>query len=253
MEVVIVSSNLQSLEPIYEDEDEFAPFDPDISDQWAGILSSGFRYSEDEDDINSVDRDAVETFNIDILNSSDEGSGATSESDIPPIIHKPVKKLVRQPCKKARQGKTSTKQVPMYDPQTCAFMIQCTVHQSNGTNVPFKISSGVSLSQLRLVVSEKLGCFTDHLILQYRLDSDKAKMGTTSIQADSKLDIFLAKMRSMIVPPHLANGKLSTCTPKNVVVYFEDAATTNALNETHDVLILSVLIFKTKLFVSMEW
>jgi len=114
-----------------------------------------------------------------------------------------------------------------------AFTIQCAVRRSNGMNVPFEISSGVSLSQLRLVVSEKLGCFTDHLVLQYQLDSDKAKMGVTSIQADSELDIFLAKMRSMIVPPRLANGKPSTRAPKNVVVYFEDAATTNVSNETH--------------------
>jgi len=66
-----------------------------------------------------MDKDAVESFDIGIVDSSDEGSDATSESDIPMIIHKPVKKLVRQPHKKARRGKMATEQVPTYDPQTC--------------------------------------------------------------------------------------------------------------------------------------
>jgi len=114
-----------------------------------------------------------------------------------------------------------------------AFTIQCAVRWSNRTNAPFEISSGISLSQLHLAVSEKLSCFPDHLILQYRLDSDKAKTGATSIQADSELEIFIAKMWNILVPPCLTNGKPSTHAPKNVLVYFEDAANANTLNETH--------------------
>lgn len=192
----------------------------------------------------------------------------------------------------------------MYDPQTCrkssplslaqvaieaysdslqyylAFIIQCAVRRPNGMNSPLEISSTISLGQLRLAISEKLSCFPDHLVLQYRLDSDKAKMGATSIQADSELEMFITRMRSMIIPPRLANGKPSTHALKSVLVYFENAATqeADALNETHGnkkatasrcILILysrtdkkhlileyitsSALIVEAKLFVGTEW
>ncbi|KAF8833883.1 hypothetical protein BDN67DRAFT_1017089 [Paxillus ammoniavirescens] len=41
---------------------------------------------------------------------------------------------------------------------------------------------------------------------------------------NDKLNIFKERMRLIIVPPRLANGKASTQSLKNVVVYFEDAS-----------------------------
>jgi hypothetical protein len=74
-----------------------------------------------------------------------------------------------------------------------------------------------------MVVSEKLGRFPDHVKLQYRLDC-KAKTAFTSLQSDKELDVFIETMRSLIIPPRLANGKASTRPMKAVTVYFDDVA-----------------------------
>ncbi|KIK76448.1 hypothetical protein PAXRUDRAFT_169968, partial [Paxillus rubicundulus Ve08.2h10] len=55
-------------------------------------------------------------------------------------------------------------------------------------------------------------------------DCDKVKAGFTSIQMDDELNIFKERMRSLIVPPHLANGEVSTRPLKNVVMYFKDTS-----------------------------
>ena len=36
--------------------------------------------------------------------------------------------------------------------------------------------------------------------------------------------MFMDRMRTLIIPPKLANGKMSTCQLKAVTVYFEDAS-----------------------------
>jgi hypothetical protein len=102
-----------------------------------------------------------------------------------------------------------------------AFSIRCATHHANGTYAPFEIQSTASLYQLRLAVAEKLDCFPDNLILGYRLDSDKAKMGSTSIQTENELQMFIERMRPLLVPPRLANGKPSTRIPKSTIVYFD--------------------------------
>ena len=61
-------------------------------------------------------------------------------------------------------------------------------------------------------------------MLQYRLSSDNAKIGAISIQTNEELLLFKDRLRKLIVPPRLANGKVSTRTPKAVLVYFEDAS-----------------------------
>jgi hypothetical protein len=61
-------------------------------------------------------------------------------------------------------------------------------------------------------------------MLQYRLSSDNAKVGAISIQTNEELLLFKDRMRKLIVPPRLANGRASTRIPKAVLVYFEDAS-----------------------------
>ena len=106
-----------------------------------------------------------------------------------------------------------------------AFSIQCATHCTNGTYAPFEIQDTSSLYQLCLLVAEKLDCFPDNLVLGYRLDSDKAKMGSTSIQTENELQMFIEQMQPLLVPPCLANGKPSTRIPKPTIVYFDACGT----------------------------
>lgn len=99
-------------------------------------------------------------------------------------------------------------------------MIQCAVRR-DGTNSPFTIPSEISLHDLRTTVAEKLNLFPDHVTLRYRLDSDKQKDGATSIQTSDELDLFKARLRALVVPQRLTNGKPSTRPIKKVTVYFE--------------------------------
>ncbi|KAI6010742.1 hypothetical protein F5J12DRAFT_781743 [Pisolithus orientalis] len=70
---------------------------------------------------------------------------------------------------------------------------------------------------------EKLGWFPGLVKLQYQLDC-KAKTAFTSLQSDEELEFFIETMRSLIIPPCLANGKMSTWPMKPITVYFDDAA-----------------------------
>ena len=98
-------------------------------------------------------------------------------------------------------------------------------NQQNGSNCPFMIASSVTLEDLYRLVAGKLGCVLPGLLkLCYRLGTDKAKASATSIQTEEELKIFKERMRSLIVPQRLANGKLSTRVLKPVTVCFEDSA-----------------------------
>jgi hypothetical protein len=99
-------------------------------------------------------------------------------------------------------------------------VIQCAVRR-DGTNSPFTIPSEISLRDLCTTVAEKLKLFLDHVILRYRLDSDKQKDGATSIQTGNELDLFKARLRALVVPQRLTNGKPSARPIKKVTVYFE--------------------------------
>ena len=103
-----------------------------------------------------------------------------------------------------------------------AFDIQCAVHRSDGANAPFVIPSTVTLDEIRSSVAEKLNRYHGRISLQYRLDSDKLKAGATSIHTDDELALFKTRMRGLIVPLLLANGKPSNRAPKSVHVIFED-------------------------------
>lgn len=94
----------------------------------------------------------------------------------------------------------------------------------DGANSPFTISSSTSLEELRNIVADKLGRRDQSIQLQYKLANDKAKAPATSICDDEELEIFVEKMRTLLVPPLLANGKPSKrAPPKNCTVCFEDA------------------------------
>jgi hypothetical protein len=58
--------------------------------------------------------------------------------------------------------------------------------------------------------------------LQYRLDGDKPSVGATRIRSEVDLDDFKQRMRLLIVPQRLRNGKTSTRVLKPVRVCFED-------------------------------
>ena len=104
------------------------------------------------------------------------------------------------------------------------FDIECAVRQQDGTNSPFRISSVISLDDLRNLVAEKLERFPGHVRLCYRLDLDKAKAGAISIQTEAEFKLFNDRMRDLLVPPVLANGKKSSRIMKKVQVIFEDAS-----------------------------
>ena len=96
---------------------------------------------------------------------------------------------------------------------------------TEGSNIPFSINSTITLENLQTLIVEKLDQSEDAqpIRLQYRLDSDKAKMAPTSIQSQEELEIFVLKMRHLIVPPLLSSGKVSTRKLKPVTVCFKNA------------------------------
>ncbi|KAI9451136.1 hypothetical protein F5148DRAFT_1152556 [Russula earlei] len=109
------------------------------------------------------------------------------------------------------------------DPETCAFKIPCAMRKSDGSYSPFAINSTTTLHDLHDAVGEKLGQHPNTLQLQYKLSNDKVKAPATSIEDESELEIFIMKMRALIVPLCLATGKLSKRgPPKNLMVCFED-------------------------------
>ena len=62
------------------------------------------------------------------------------------------------------------------------------------------------------------------MCLRYHLDSDKAKAGAISIQTEAECKLFKDRMRDLLVPPVLANGKESSCVMRKIQVFFEDAS-----------------------------
>jgi len=124
-----------------------------------------------------------------------------------------------------------------------AFTIQCAVRQPDGSNSPFEIPSTISLDELRDSVAKKLKRYAGLVLLRYRLDSDKAKVGATSIETDEEFTIFKAKMRTLIVPQHLPNGKISTRVPKNCLVYFQDGSVEDASGNSNQSVWTDKLIF----------
>ena len=68
---------------------------------------------------------------------------------------------------------------------------------------------------------EKLDCYT--LKLQYHLENDKPKEGSTSIQSKEDFTYFMDRMHSLSVPQKTASGKVSLRTIKPFRIVFENA------------------------------
>jgi hypothetical protein len=86
------------------------------------------------------------------------------------------------------------------------------------------ISSSITYYTLRDTIGKKLNKRTEQIRIQYRLDTDKAKTHSVSIQSIEEFNFFINRMRPLIVPQRLANGKTSTRALRPVMVYFEDAS-----------------------------
>lgn len=93
---------------------------------------------------------------------------------------------------------------------------------SDGSYSPFSLKSSISLSDLRNVIAERFDRHPRIVQLRYKLSNDKAKAPSTSIQNEDELEIFVDRMRALLVPQRLTNGKVSKRAPKNITVYFED-------------------------------
>ncbi|KAF8139088.1 hypothetical protein EV363DRAFT_1293320 [Boletus edulis] len=167
--------------------------------------------------------------------SSDDGLVAQIRQQLPSA--KPQAKRVpakqKQPTKSTRKASKSTPVVfaSLNDPATCVnyppvFKIQCCVQQFQGSKLsssPFQIKSSITLADLCDKVADKLNRHTHHVRLQYRLESDKGKPVFTSIQSDEELELFMDRMRPLIVPQLLSNGKISARPLKPILVIFDDS------------------------------
>ncbi|KAI6102104.1 hypothetical protein F5141DRAFT_1217664 [Pisolithus sp. B1] len=229
-----------------EDDNELAPILSSTALQSAteffGVLSnhgpgveSDISESGGEEVININIDDDDDCNNSDIPSSESEDGGITGKIRSGQWQHRGAIKPAQRPANSKKsttsKGRAVAKSVSLnYDPETCAFDIQCAVCLPDGGNSPFKISSTVTLDELRIAVSEKLHHFPGLVSLRYWLDSDKAKFGATLIQSEEELDLFKMRMRGLIVPQRLPSGKLSTRPLKAVLVFFEDVSTADAKN-----------------------
>ena len=102
------------------------------------------------------------------------------------------------------------------------FDISSIVRGWDGSNCPFKVPSYTTFAGLTRLIAEKLRCYPDFLQLHYRLNSDKQL--PISIRSDEEFSMFMDCMRTLHVPPKLANGKMSTCALKPITVFCEDGA-----------------------------
>lgn len=181
---------------------------------------------------------------------------ATNPNRQPPVPRttaKGKKKAVIEPTRK-KTSSTSSANANDYNPEHCGkwcfiasnymaltimllfiptdFTIRCTVRRRDDTNAPFEIQSTITYDDLRTAIGEKIEQYPGLVRPQYRLDSDKAKQGLISIQSDNELEMFIRRLRPLIVPARLANGKPSARPPKDPLVCFEDASIGNSGGST---------------------
>src|ERR1700733_14225809 len=88
--------------------------------------------------------------------------------------------------------------------------------------MPFSLESNTDFDALRIKIGGKLDTLPGLLNLRYRLNTEKAKQALTSIASADELSIFIDRMRALLVPQRLANGKVSTKALKAVSVIFQD-------------------------------
>ncbi|KAF8120014.1 hypothetical protein EV363DRAFT_1460284 [Boletus edulis] len=191
-----------------------------------------------------------ENFDMDVGESSDGGESRPSSEDDeeslqmqraiqkrPRVAHSkfkpkpiPVPHGVAKGKQKAagsthrRASSAKPVETSSYDPEDCTFTIRCTAPRPDGSYAPFEIKSTIDFDTLRIAIGKKTERFAGLIRPQYRLDCDKAKQSFISVQSDDELEMFIRRMRSLIVPPRLANGKPSTRAPKDPLVQFGDAS-----------------------------
>ncbi|KAI9567638.1 hypothetical protein HD554DRAFT_2039368 [Boletus coccyginus] len=251
----------RDLHPIVEHDEADALYDPDYSNvdipldychggtdpaEVLSVITGGDALEFDiEPERDGYETRSQEDFDLDGITMGSDEDGSASDlgpgemdddddmSNLRPGVQRPYLGQGAQyapakwipPIKPVRKGKAPVKPTSSYDPATCVFKIPCAVHRTQGSkssNIPFHVSSYITLNKLRITVAEKLDRFPGLIKLQYQLDC-KVKTPFTSIQLDEELDIFIETMRSLIVPPRLANGKPSTRPMKAVTAYFDDA------------------------------
>ncbi|KAF8431517.1 hypothetical protein L210DRAFT_866544, partial [Boletus edulis BED1] len=166
--------------------------------------------------------DASESDGEDCLKADSDAEDKSSDDG----LRVPAKQ--KQPTKSTRKASKSTPVVfaSLNDPATCVFKIQCCVQQFQGSKLsssPFQIKSSITLTDLCDKVADKLNRHTHHVWLQYRLESDKGKPVFTPIQSDEELELFMDRMRPLIVPQLLSNGKISARPLKPILVIFDDS------------------------------
>jgi len=180
---------------------------------------------------NGSEEDSVEVVDLDVsITSSEDEDNDLDNSMENSYYSRPTvqrSKSGKSATRSTKTGRAKRKQTAedyvSYNPMTCSFIISGVVRRLDGTNAPITVPCEVALDELRTVVAEKLGRFPGLVALQYRLGSDSAKAGAISIQTDNELQMFKDRMRKLIVPSLLSNGKPSTRALKPVLVYFEDS------------------------------
>jgi len=91
------------------------------------------------------------------------------------------------------------------------------VKNADGSNSPFTIESSISLEDLRNTVAEKIGRHPNIVRLQYKLANDKVKALTTSIQNNDELQIFIERMRILLVPQRWLVGSAPSVFPPRIL------------------------------------
>ncbi|KAI9568181.1 hypothetical protein HD554DRAFT_2038998 [Boletus coccyginus] len=199
----------RDLHPIVEHDEADALYDPDYSnvdiplDRCHGgtdpakvlsVITGGDALEFDiEPEGDGYETRSQEDFDLDGIttgldedgSASDLGPGEMDDDDDmsnlrPGAQYAPAKWI--PPIKPVHKGKAPVKPTSSYDPATCVFKIPCAVHRTQGSkssNIPFHVSSYITLNKLRITVAEKLDQFPGLIKLQYRLDC-KAKTPFTS-------------------------------------------------------------------------
>ncbi|KAI9571120.1 hypothetical protein HD554DRAFT_2239249 [Boletus coccyginus] len=233
--------------PEVDDSDVFELSDPTLANtrfsftvdpqegakEFFSTLGNNAMVSESEGNLASEnygqELDAISsTTNGDLGSESSRTDNAFLQSSLPPLPT--AKKKGKAKFTSTCMGGTSMQAHMVqstYDPQTCPFVIPCVIRKSNSTNFPFDNESDITYEEPCDSVAAKLKCCSPALKLQYCLDPNNTKHAVTSIQSAQELTLFMARICPMLVPPHLANGKPSTCPLKNILVHFEDGSSDN--------------------------
>ncbi|KAI9572026.1 hypothetical protein HD554DRAFT_2168276 [Boletus coccyginus] len=203
------------------------------ADQLLSVVTTGTSEVDYMDVDDGQSEMSNENFNLeDIQDTSNDKDSDVALNDLLQQRRpsKPVVVAAPQACRK--QKKQTSKKVTTSDDDS-VFTIQCSAPHLDSTHAPFKSLSTVMLTALCDIVAEKMERYPKAVHLQYRLDSDKAKQASTSIQMDNELDIFIGRLQDLIVPERLPSGCKSTRAPKNSVVQFEDAASLGNGGSSH--------------------